>query len=74
MKVLKVTLMIVDHDAVGADGVRDVIENTKYPNWCIAPLVAGIEARDIGEWSDDNPLNHDITWPSEFNRLFVKTQ
>lgn len=70
MKVHRVILLIVDQDDVGPAGVVDVIENTRYPNRCIAPHVMGIETADIGPWSDDHPLNRYDTMRAEFARLF----
>lgn len=41
MKAYKVTLLINDHDEVG-DEIKNIIEDQKYPNYCIAPLVMDI--------------------------------
>jgi hypothetical protein len=70
MKVYKVTLMIIDHDELGENGIVETIENVNYPNDCIAPEVMDIESRDIGEWEDDNPLNSHVTSDDEFARVF----
>ena len=70
MKAYKVELLIIDHDELGADGIKDVIENVKYPNYCIAPDVKNIECVDIGEWDDDHPLNKFSTCDEEYKRLF----
>lgn len=70
MKVHRVTLCVIDFDELGADGVVSVIENAHYPNHCIYPDVHAIETRDIGEWSDDSPLNQRDTSAAEFARLF----
>ena len=70
MKVYKVEIFIVDHDQLGADEIRDVIENARYPNHCIYPDVKSIIEKDIGEWSDDNPLNKPSTADAEYKRLF----
>ena len=56
MKAYLVTLLVVDHDEVGS-GLKDVIENTKYPNRCIIPRVIDLLESEIGEWDDDHPLN-----------------
>jgi len=55
-KVYKVTLLIVDHDGLGSDGITEVIEYTKYPNYCIYPTVMATAEREV-EWTDDHPLN-----------------
>ncbi len=70
MKVHKVVLSIVDLDGVGADDIKIVIENTRYPNRCISPRVEGIETVDIGEFTDDHPLNFTKTASEEFKKLF----
>lgn len=69
MKSYKVTLLINDHDEVG-DEIKNIIEDQKYPNYCIAPYVMDIQSVDIGEWSDDHPLNKHSTMKEEFNKLF----
>lgn len=52
MQVMKLVVTVIDFDGLGADGVKDAIENTHYPNRCISPDVRSVEVRDIGEWSD----------------------
>lgn len=49
MEVHKVVLTILDTDEIGAEEILAVIENTRYPNRCIAPEVWSIETVDIGE-------------------------
>ena len=70
MKVHKVILTIIDFDDLGSEEIKEVIENTHYPNRCISPDVFEIETKDIGEWNDDNPLNITETSKSEWIRLF----
>lgn len=72
MKAYKVELLIVDHDNVGLDGIREVIEDTKYPNYCISPNVMDIEEKEIGEWHDDHPLNLLSEMESEYKKLFKR--
>lgn len=72
MKAYKVELLIVDHDNVGLDGIKEVIEDTKYPNYCISPNIMDIEEKDIGEWHDDHPLNLLSKMESEYKKLFKK--
>jgi hypothetical protein len=69
VKVYRVELLIIDHDGVG-DEIETVIENVRYPNHCIYPHVMRIESRDIGEWSDEHPLNSRATMEDEYARLF----
>lgn len=70
MKVHVVTLTIIDLDDIGADEIKVVIENVNYPNRCISPDVVNIETADVGEWSDDHPLNDKRTATAEWIRLF----
>ena len=70
MQVIKLEITVIDFDGLGVDGVRDAIENARYPNHCISPSVRSINVREIGKWSDDHPLNNLATADSELNRLF----
>ena len=72
MKVYKVTLMVIDHDYLGQSETIREIESVNYPNDCISPTVVDIEARDIGEWRDDHPLNRRDGAIEEFRRMFAK--
>jgi hypothetical protein len=69
MKAYKVTLLIIDHDELGSEGITEEIQNIRYPNNCISPSVMCIEERDIGEWTDNHPLNGTDS-DQEFDRLF----
>ena len=69
MNVHRVVLMVIDFDEIGAESVKDVIENARFPNRCISPKVMALETRDIGEWTDDHPLNYRDK--DEFNKLFT---
>lgn len=70
MKAYKVELLIIDFDQLGVDGVRQEIENANYANDCINPHVMLMEARDIGEWSDDHPLNNIEKSDEAYKELF----
>lgn len=69
MKIHKITVLVVDHDGLGAVDVKTELENTNYPNDCIRPTVVEIDTREV-EWSDDHPLNNSRTLHAEFWRLF----
>lgn len=56
VKVHRVEVLVVDHDDMGAEEVKTVIENTRYPNHCMYPQVIATETREV-EWSDRHPLN-----------------
>ena len=70
MNVYKVELMIIDHDGIGEESIKQVLENVKYPNWCISPNVMAIESRDIGEWHDGHILNKTRLREDEYKRIF----
>jgi hypothetical protein len=55
-KVHLITLYAVDYDGIGAEGVKDELENANYGNDCITPEVLTIETREVA-WSDDHPIN-----------------
>ena len=70
MQVHKVELVIIDFDEVGIDDIKDILENTRYPNYCISPKVISTSSRDCGEWSDDHPLNDSGATPGYIHYLF----
>jgi len=70
MQVMRLVVTVIDFDELGAGGVRDAIEHARYPNRCISPNVMAVDVRDIGEWSDDHPLNNSKTASDELRRLF----
>ncbi len=66
MKVYKVELSIIDFEEIGEEDIKIMLENTKY----LHPKVISIDSREIGEWSDDHPLNHSSTQLNELKRIF----
>ena len=72
MKVFKIELFIIDFDEVGEEEIKDIIENTRYPNRCISPDVMKVESRDI-LWHDSHPLNLTDKCDAEYERLFRNT-
>lgn len=70
MKVHYLHVIVIDHDHLGVDEVERVLEDANYPNDCIAPSVIKSQSAEIGEWGDDNPLNHSDTQAAEIARLF----
>jgi len=69
MKAYKLEILVIDFDQVG-DDIKSIIEDARYPNHCISPDVMSIQSVDIGEWSDDHPLNKRDQRVVEFSRLF----
>lgn len=70
MKIIKLVVTVIDFDGIGAESIRDTIQNSHYPNHCISPSVHSMEERDIGEWTDDHPLNRKSTVEAEIKRIF----
>jgi hypothetical protein len=71
MQVHKMTVMVIDHDELGAESASAELEAGRFGNRCISPDVMAIESREIGEWDDDNPLNG-CGRSAEFERLFAE--
>lgn len=70
MKAYKLEILIVDHDEVGIDEIVEIIESARYPNRCIHPHVMASQEADIGEWTDEHPLNALATMEDEYRRIF----
>lgn len=50
MKAYLVTLLIIDHDGLGAQGIESEIRANNWANDCIMPRVVETREADIGEW------------------------
>ena len=74
MKIHRIVLYVVDFDGLGAEGVKQELENTRFANDCISPDIAEVQTRDIGEWSDAHPLNHRATAQATREALFASPQ
>ena len=61
MKAHVITLLVIDHDKIGAAEAVQTIECARYPNRCIRPHVLSAKTAEIGEWGDDHPLNRQGT-------------
>ncbi len=70
MQAHKIILTVIDFDQLGAAELKRVLENTKYPNHCIAPSVFSVETVELGEWEDDHPLNNITTAHDMWCELF----
>ena len=57
MKIHRIVMYVIDFDGLGAQGVKDELENTRFANDCISPQIGDIQTRDIGEWHDGHFLN-----------------
>ena len=74
MKVTKLEIIVVDFEGMGEERITQAIENARYPNRCISPSVISVESGDIGEWSDDHPLNNTRTADEFARNLFGKKE
>lgn len=70
IRVFKVTMMVVDFDRVGSKEIERMIEETKYANHSIAPLVESVKSVEY-DWDDECELNK-RGWETHFRRLFEK--
>ncbi len=70
MKAYKIEILVIDFEDCGEEQIKDMIEEVKYPNYAIAPQIMGVEEADIGEWTDNHPLNLKTTIKDEYSRLF----
>lgn len=57
MNAYRLEVVIIDHDGIGLSSAIGRLENAHYGNDCFDPRVVEGRAYDIGEWSDDHPLN-----------------
>jgi hypothetical protein len=69
MRAYKMEVLIIDHDDVGLQA-KNYLENGNFPNDCIRPQVLSMKIADIGEWSDDHPLNRHDTFGPYVEGLF----
>jgi len=57
VNIYKLDVYIIDHDECGADEIKTVIENQRYPNRCTSPHVDTIKEFQIPSWNESHPLN-----------------
>ena len=72
MKAYTITLLFLDFDEVGPQEAKALIENARLPNHIHPGMVMETQEADIGEWSDDHPLNKRATMSEAFRSLFDK--
>lgn len=77
MKSYKIEIIVNDYDDIGVDEIKTIIEDhSKY----IAPMVLDVKEMEVGEWSDDHPLNSrkfaksyvDKVFPNEYRQEYEK--
>ncbi len=61
MKAHILTVVILDHDGLGAEGVVEELQSANFANDCIHPKVGKVETFELGEWEDNHPLNQGDT-------------
>lgn len=67
MKAYKFEVLVIDFEQLGGEELARTLQTNRYIN----PSVETIEERDIGEWTDDHPLNK-AGCSLEYHRLFGK--
>jgi hypothetical protein len=71
MKAYKIEILVIDFDNLGETGIKQELDNARFPNDCISLDVKSITVKDIGEWTDEHPLNKLATCDAEYHRLFA---
>lgn len=66
MKAYLMTVLVLDHEGHGLEDAENCIESVR--NWY--PTIIASKEADIGEWSDEHPLNSRLTVKAECDRLF----
>lgn len=66
MKAYKIEVLVIDNEEMGIDQIRYAIECVRR----VYPIVKAVAEADIGEWSDEHPLNKRDTHDDEYKRLF----
>ncbi len=66
MKVYKLVISIIDLEEHGETLLVEDIKNLRG----FSPSIISIESAEIGEWTDDHPLNNSNTYNKEIERLF----
>jgi hypothetical protein len=67
VKAYRLELLVIDFENHGKEEIEMLAMNARG----LDPTVISIEGRDIGEWTDDHPLNRKSTAEAEFKRLFT---
>lgn len=68
MKAYKIEVLVLDFEGVGEGNIVTELENMRF----VSAYAMNTSEADIGQWSDDHPLNHATTWLDEAERLFRK--
>ncbi len=68
MKAYKIEVFIIDFEDVGPRGIHSELENCKH----IGVQIKDTKVTDIGEWSEDHPLNKGETYREAYQHLTWK--
>lgn len=68
-QVHKITLLVIDHDDVGAKELGNILARARYPNHCMSPRVIETETAEV-DWTDEHPLNYGGSWRAAVADLF----
>jgi hypothetical protein len=66
MKAYLATILLIDHEGHGIEEAENSLIGIKG----YSSSIMNIKEVDIGEWTDEHPLNKFSTMESEVNRLF----
>jgi hypothetical protein len=64
-KVYKIELLVIDHEDLGEESIKDEVERSKY----LCSSVQNMICVDV-DWSDDHPLNKAVTSTKAYQDLF----
>jgi hypothetical protein len=70
MKAHKLEVLVIDFEGYGPQEFATIIEQHRHINGSVMATTTA----DIGEWSDDHPLNKGSTIKAEYVRLFPAAQ
>jgi len=68
MKAYKVEVLVLDFEGYGKEEIENLLEYQE----AMLFIPIEIEERDIGEWSDDHPLNSSRTREKKKKKLFAE--
>ena len=66
MKAFKLEILIVDHEGFGQDDIINAVANLRH----YYPSVLSVKGAEVGEWSDDHPLNKFDTQKAAIEEYF----
>jgi hypothetical protein len=67
MKAYKYEIVVVDFEGAGKEEVTELLRMNRYIN----PIVLSVKEADIGEWSDDHPINKGNTITEYCEKAFA---